>query len=79
MIDLTSELGEIKDKQHNKGSKIYPQNQVILDQWAFKFDMLSATLHKCAVLFQSWNYKERNLIFCFYGCVNSRESLKNLT
>ena len=29
--DLTSKLGEIKDMEHNKGSKIYPQNQVILD------------------------------------------------
>ena len=27
MIDLTSKLGEIKDIEHNKGSKIYPQNQ----------------------------------------------------
>ena len=31
MIDLTSKLGEIKDIEHNKGIKIYPQNQVILD------------------------------------------------
>ena len=33
MIDLTSKLGEINDIEHNKGSKIYPQNQVtcILD------------------------------------------------
>ena len=30
MIDLTK-LGEINDIEHNKGSKIYPQNQVILD------------------------------------------------
>ena len=27
MIDLTSKLGEINDIEHNKGSKIYPQNQ----------------------------------------------------
>ena len=27
-------------------------------QWAFKFEMLSTTLYKYAVLFQSWNYKE---------------------
>ena len=26
MIDLTSKLGEINDIEHNKGSKIYPQN-----------------------------------------------------
>ena len=31
MIDLTSKLGEINDIEHKKGSKIYPQNQVILD------------------------------------------------
>ena len=31
MIDLTSKLGEINDIEHNKGSKIYPQNQVFLD------------------------------------------------
>ena len=30
MIKLTSKLGD-HDKEHNKGSKIYPQNQVILD------------------------------------------------
>ena len=28
MIHLTAKLG---DKEHNKGSKIYPQSQVILD------------------------------------------------
>ena len=31
MIYFTSKLGEINDMEHNKGSKIYPQNQVILD------------------------------------------------
>ena len=31
MIDITSKLGEINDIEHNKGCKIYPQNQVILD------------------------------------------------
>ena len=31
MIDLTSKLGEIKGIEHNKGIKIYPHNQVILD------------------------------------------------
>ena len=30
IIDLTSKLGEINDIKHNKGSNIYPQNQVIL-------------------------------------------------
>ena len=32
MIEFTSKLGEINDIEHNKGSKINPQNnQVILD------------------------------------------------
>ena len=31
MIDLTAKLGEINNIEHNKGSKIHPQNQVILD------------------------------------------------
>ena len=31
MTDLTSKLGEISDIEYNKGSKIYPQTQVILD------------------------------------------------
>ena len=31
MIDLSSKLGEINHIEHNKGSKIYHQNQVILD------------------------------------------------
>ena len=31
MYRLTSKLGEINDIEHKKASKIYPQNQVILD------------------------------------------------
>ena len=31
MIDLTSKLEEINGIEHKKGSKIYPQNQVLLD------------------------------------------------
>ena len=31
MINLTAKLGEISDIEHNKGSKIDPQNQVVLD------------------------------------------------
>ena len=31
MIALTSKLGEINDIEHNKSSKTYPQNQIILD------------------------------------------------
>ena len=29
MIDLTAKLGEINDIEHKRGSKIYPQNQVV--------------------------------------------------
>ena len=31
MINLTAKLGEINNIEHNKGSKIYPQNQFTLD------------------------------------------------
>ena len=31
MINFTLKLGEIIDIEHSKGSKIYPQNHVILD------------------------------------------------
>ena len=31
MIDLTSKFGEINNIEHNRNSKIYPQNQVVLD------------------------------------------------
>ena len=31
MINLTSKLGEINDIEQNKGSKLYAQNQIILD------------------------------------------------
>ena len=50
MIDLTSKLGEINNIEHNKGSKIYPQNQVILD-----CIMPSIPLkHKCLSIILIW-------------------------
>ena len=50
MIDLTSKLAEINDIEHNKGSKIYPQNQVILD-----CIMPSIPLkHKCLSIILIW-------------------------
>ena len=49
-IILTSKLGEINDIEHNKGSKIYPQNQVILD-----CIMSSIPLkHKCSSIILIW-------------------------
>ena len=44
MIDITAKLREINDIEHNKGSKIYLQNQVI-------FDCIMPTIplkHKCS-------------------------------
>ena len=50
MIDLTSKLGEINDIKHNKGSKIDPQNRVILD-----CIMSSIPLkHKCLSIILIW-------------------------
>ena len=50
MTDLTSKLGEINDIEHNKDSKIYPQNQVILD-----CIMPSIPLkHKCLSIILTW-------------------------
>ena len=50
MIDFTSKLGEINDIENNKGSKIYPQNQVILD-----CIMPSIPLkHKCLSIILIW-------------------------
>ena len=50
MIDLTSKLGKINNIEHNKGSKIYPQNQVILD-----CIMPSIPLkHKCLSIILIW-------------------------
>ena len=50
MIDLTVKLGEVNDIEHNKGSKIYPQNQVILD-------CIMSTIplkHKCLSIILIW-------------------------
>ena len=50
MINLTSKLGEIKAIEHNKGSKIYPRNQVIL-----YCTMSSIPLkHKCLTIILIW-------------------------
>ena len=50
MSDLTTKLGEINDIEHNKGSKICPQNQVILD-------CIMPTIplkHKCLSIILIW-------------------------
>ena len=59
MIDFTAKLGEINDIEHNKGSKIYPQNQVILDGMTrvsgglkFTSDILSKQSKYCSEIFE---------------------------
>ena len=50
MTDLSSKLGEMNDIEHNKGIKIYPQNQVFLD-----CIMPSIPLkHKCLSIGLTW-------------------------
>ena len=62
MIDLTSQLGEINDIEHNKGSKIYPQNQVILD-----CIMPSIPLkHKCLSIILIWVIVSWSLKYIFF-------------
>ena len=51
MINLTTKLGETYDTEHNKDSKIYPQNQVIID-------CIMPTIplkHKCMSIILIWN------------------------
>ena len=50
MINLTSTLGEIIDIEHNKGSKLYPQNQVILDCIMSSISLM----HKCLSIILIW-------------------------
>ena len=40
MIELVSKLGEINDIDHNKGSKIYPQNRSYFRLYYAKMDMV---------------------------------------
>ena len=51
MIELTSKLGEINDIGHNKGSKIYPKNQVILDCIMPNIPLT----HKCLSIILLWD------------------------
>ena len=41
-------------------------------QLAFKFEISSTTFYKSVILFQSWNYKEWNLIFWFLSMCKLR-------
>ena len=48
--DLTAKLGEINDIEHNQGSKIYHQNQVILDCIMPTLPLI----HKCLSIILMW-------------------------
>ena len=51
LINLTAKLGEINDIKHNMGSKLYPQNYVILD-----CIMLTIPLkHTCLSIILIWS------------------------
>ena len=50
IIVFTSKLGEISDKEYNKGSKIYLQNQVILDCFMSSIPLK----HKCSSINLIW-------------------------
>ena len=68
MIDLTSKLEEIKDIEHNKGSKIYPKNQVILD-----CIMSSIPLkHKCLSIILIWVVVySKHMYFFLFGLTDN--------
>ena len=60
---FTAKLGEINNIEHNKGSKIYPQNQVILD-------CIMPTIplkHKCLSIILIWVIVSHKYIFCRCG------------
>ena len=48
MINLTAKLGEINNMENSKGSKIYPQNQVIIDC------IMPTIPHKCLSIILIW-------------------------
>ena len=50
MIDLTAKLGEVNDIEHNMGSKINLQNQVILDCIVPTIPLK----HKCLCIILIW-------------------------
>ena len=58
MIDLTSKLGGINDIEHNKGSKIYPQYQVILDCIRSSIPLK----HKCLSIILIWVIVSHKLV-----------------
>ena len=65
MIDLTSKLGEIDDIEHNKGSKIHHQNQVILDcimpSIPLKHKCLSI-ISRSGLFFTFLNWEKTNMV-----------------
>ena len=50
LTNLKSKLGKINDIEHNKGNKIYPQNQVILGCIMPSIPLM----HKCLSIILIW-------------------------
>ena len=70
MIDLISKLGEINDIEQDKGSKIYPHNQVILDcimsSIPLKHKCLSIILIWVVVVVSMKSKKNKNIFFLLF-------------
>ena len=63
IIYLTAKLDEINDREHNKGSKIHLQNQVILD-------CIMPTIplkHKCSSIILIWVSVYHNFFFFYFS------------
>ena len=80
MIDLTLKLGEINDIEHNKGSKIYPKNQVILDciiqSIPLKHKCLSIILIWVIVSHKyGWSLKKRFFFFLNFSIRKNRHGI----
>ena len=69
MINFTSKSGEMNDIEHKKGSKIYPQSQVILDcimsSIPFKHKCISIILI-WVIVSHKYNLKKKVKEFFFF-------------
>ena len=70
MINLTSKLGEINNMEQNKGSKIYPQNQVILDCIMPSIQIK----HKCLSIILIWVIVSKKSLFFFLLCLIGKKN-----
>ena len=63
MIDLISKLGEMNVIEHNKGSKIYPQNQVILDCIMPSIPLMHTFSHVVVISKKTREKKSKKIFF----------------